>query len=41
MAQAVGIVAIGIAAGTLENALAQQVRQAVVNIRRVPLILDS
>ena len=39
--QAVGIIAIGIAAGTLENALTQQIHQAVVDVGWVTSILDG
>ena len=41
MAQAVGIVAIHIAAGRLKNPLAEQIVQAVINVGRMPLIPDA
>ncbi len=41
MAQTVGVVTIGITTGGLEDALTQKVSQAVVDIGRVPAILDG
>lgn len=41
VAQAVGVVTVGVTTGGLKDALTQQIRQAVIDVGRMPLILDG